>query len=78
MLAAMHLAAAIPNFYILEQIEEERALRDQLCTHPVKFANGYFELPTGPGLGTDINLDVLKDCRFRPQPVSGSTESLWT
>lgn len=77
MLAAMHLAAAVPNFYILEQMEEERELRDQICTHPVKFADGYFELPTGPGLGTDINLDVLKNYAFCPQPVSGSTESLW-
>ncbi|MDB4893985.1 MAG: Galactonate dehydratase [Firmicutes bacterium] len=76
-LAAMHLSAAIPNFFILEQMEDERALRDDLCTVPVKCVDGYFELPTGPGLGTDLNLDVLKERSYRPQPVSGSTESLW-
>ncbi len=76
-LAAMHLAAAIPNFLVLEQMEEERALRDELCTVPVAFAGGDFILPTGPGLGTDLNLELLADRAFRPQPVSGSSESLW-
>jgi len=76
-LAAMHVAAAIPNFFILEQMEDERPLRDALCTVPVRFREGFFELPTEPGLGTDLKLEVLKDRRFRPQPVSGSTESLW-
>jgi len=80
MLAAMHLAAAIPNFLILEQMEAERSLRDALCTTPVQYADGYFHLPTGPGLGTDLNLDVLAssaDHAFRPQPMARSSESLW-
>jgi galactonate dehydratase len=76
-LAAMHLAAAIPNFYILEQMEEERALRDELCTTPVKYQTGMFELPTTPGLGTDLRLDVLADRGFRPQPVSEAEAPLW-
>lgn len=76
-LAAMHLAAAIPNFYILEQMEEERRLRDELCTEPVRYRDGFFELPTAPGLGTDLRLEALKARPFRPQPLSGSTESLW-
>jgi galactonate dehydratase len=77
MLAAMHLAAAIPNFYILEQMEEERALRDQLCTNPVRYHDGMFDLPTGPGLGTDLVIDALAGRNFRPQPPSMSSESLW-
>jgi len=76
-LAAMHLAAAIPNFLILEEMESERELRDAVSTEPVRYAAGQFELPSGPGLGTDLNLDVLAEHRFRPQPVSGSSESLW-
>ena len=76
-LAAMHLAAAIPNFLILEQMEDERPLRDALCTEPVRYADGYFELPTAPGLGTDLRLEALEEHAFRPQPVSGITESLW-
>ena len=76
-LAAMHLAAAIPNFLVLEQMEGERALRDELCTEPVRYEKGHFSLPTGPGLGTDLRLEVLRDRAFKPQPVTGSTESLW-
>ena len=77
MLAAMHLSAAIPNFLILEQMEDERPLRDQLCTEPVRYADGSFALPTGPGLGTDLNLDALAERSSRSQPVAGSSESLW-
>ncbi|MAF12031.1 mandelate racemase [Candidatus Poribacteria bacterium] len=76
-LAAMHLAASIPNFLVLEQMEGERALRDELCTEPVRYEDGHFHLPTGPGLGTDLNLEVLKGRDFRPQKARGSSESLW-
>ena len=77
MLAAMHLAAAIPNFYILEQIEQERELRDQISTDPVRYAAGMFELPSTPGLGTDLRLDLLAERGSRPQPTADSSESLW-
>jgi galactonate dehydratase len=77
MLAAMHLAAAIPNFLVLEQMEDERALRDALCTEPVVYRDGEFVMPPGPGLGTDLNLEALAGRDARPQPVSGSSESLW-
>ena len=33
-MAAMHLAAAIPNFFILEQMEPQRATRDRASTPP--------------------------------------------
>ena len=77
MAAALHLAAAIPNFYILEQMEDERSLRDELCTAPIPYCDGFFALPTAPGLGTDLKLEILRERSFRPQPVSGSSESLW-
>jgi len=76
-LAAMHLSASIPNFYILEQMEKERSLRNKLCTNPIEYKDGFFELPEIPGIGTDLNLKVLKDFKFKPQPVSGSSESIW-
>lgn len=77
MLAAMHLAAAIPNFLVLEQMEHERALRDAICTNPVHYADGIFSLPTAPGLGTDLLLDRLTERGAQPQPTAGSSESLW-
>jgi galactonate dehydratase len=77
MLAAVHLAAAIPNFLTLEQMEDERPLRDELCTEPLRYADGSVDLPTAPGLGTDLNLDPLHNRPFRPQPMRRSAESLW-
>jgi galactonate dehydratase len=76
-LAAMHLAAAIPNFFMLEQMEDERPLRDAVCTEPVVCRDGYFELPTAPGLGTDLKLEALEDHPFHPQPHRTSSDSLW-
>jgi galactonate dehydratase len=78
-LAAIHLAASIPNFLILEQMEEERPIREAICTHPPRVVDGSFLLPTEPGIGTDLDLGPLEgpEHRFRPQPVFGSTEPIW-
>jgi galactonate dehydratase len=66
--AAMHLAAAIPNFLVLEQMEPQRAFRDRASTTPIRFEAGEFLLPEGPGLGVEPNLDALREAHFRPQP----------
>jgi galactonate dehydratase len=76
-LAAMHLAASIPNLSVLEQMENERPIRDSICTHPVICADGFFELPTRPGLGSDVILETLQQRPFSPQPPRDSTDSLW-
>lgn len=76
-LASMHLAAAIPNFLVLEQMEEERPLRDAICTTPVRFEDGCFVLPDTPGLGTDIDLDALNEMPMQPQPQRRSFTSIW-
>ncbi len=77
MLAAMHVAAAIPNFLIPEQMEEERALRDAICTTPVGYQAGMFELPTAPGLGTDLLLDAPCGAQLPATAHRSSSESLW-
>jgi galactonate dehydratase len=75
--AAMHLAASIPNFYILEQMEPQRATRDKASTIPIRFEDGCFILPEGPGLGIEPNLDYLKQFSFKPQPRTDRTGSLF-
>jgi galactonate dehydratase len=75
--AAMHLAAAIPNFLILEQMEPQRAFRDRASSVPIRFEQGHFLLPEGPGLGIEPNLDVLKDMNARPQPRTERSGSLY-
>lgn len=77
MLASMHVMASIPNGLVLEQMENERTLRDSICTHPIPYACGYFELTDRPGLGTDLNLDALQNHPFRPQPMKNGGGPLW-
>jgi galactonate dehydratase len=76
-LATMHLCAAIPNFLVLEQMEQERPIRDALSTSPVQIVNGHFVVPSEPGLGTDINVEQLDDYPFQPQPQSGIRSTVW-
>ena len=76
-LLSVHLAASIPNFLILEEIEPETELRNSICTHPLVLRDGAFPLPTQPGIGTDLVFDALEgkeEHRFRPQPPSNRTE----
>jgi galactonate dehydratase len=70
-LMSLHLMAAIPNFLILEQMEEEREIRAAASTKPLVFENGCFLLPTEPGWGTDVNLDALVDYPYKVHPVAG-------
>lgn len=57
--ASMHLAASIPNFLVLEQIEPDRAERDAITIGEIAFSDGHFHMPTGPGLGIDIETEAL-------------------
>ena len=75
--AAMHLAAAVPNFYILEQMEPQRAFRDRASSVPIRFEAGSFLLPEGPGLGVEPNLEVLQDMHARAQPRTERAGSLY-
>lgn len=79
MMASLHVAAALPNFYILEQMEKERELRDRVSGNPLTFRDGYFELPTAPGLGVEPDIELLSEQRpqFMHQPPSGLRESRW-
>lgn len=75
--ATMQLVAAIPNFYILEEMEDQRPVRDAASTKPISLQDGHFILPDGPGLGIDYNLDALKDRPGKPQPSRVRPGALW-
>ena len=75
--ASMHLAAAVPNFFILEQMEPQHSVRDKVSKPAIRFENGHFLLPEGPGLGLEPDLEALKEFAFRPQPTVERTGSLF-
>ena len=63
--AALHLAAAIPNFFIQQipwpEAEEDRRMRSELTTTPVEVVrDGFAELPVGSGLGITVNEQSLE------------------
>ena len=66
--AALHLAACLPNFFLQEvpfpAAEQDRRMRAELISTPVESVlDGYFHLPTGPGLGITLNPDALQKYR---------------
>jgi galactonate dehydratase len=53
-IAAVHLCATLPNFLILEHLEDDVPQRYEVMTPQPAIVNGYMQVPTGPGLGIDI------------------------
>jgi L-rhamnonate dehydratase len=62
--ACLHLIAAIPNSEFLEFSVTESALRRELLMTPFQAVNGRVVVPSGPGLGIDINPETIKKFRF--------------
>lgn len=58
--ASVHFAAAINNFVILEWHGDDRRKKQEFVSPVWKPVNGYFELPESPGLGMELNLEVIK------------------
>jgi len=58
--ACLHLCAAIPNFLILEYVWTNEPWRTQVqLGDPIRNENGYLPLPTTPGLGVDLDEDLI-------------------
>jgi galactonate dehydratase len=63
--AALHLAASLPNFFIqyipLPESEEDIKMRTELVGAPIeRVREGFASLPTGPGLGINVNEAALE------------------
>lgn len=56
--AAAHLAMAIPNFHILEYVRQE-PYRDQALREAWVVEKGQLTVPDRPGLGVELNEEVL-------------------
>ena len=59
-MACIHIDAATPNFYVQEFFHDfsTNDWETALFTTPPVCKDGYLELPTAPGLGIDLNIDV--------------------
>ena len=67
--ASIQLAAAMPNFAVLEYAQPVTLHKD-VQVGPLKFKDGYFELPTTPGLGLDLDEDVIMRNPYKQRPYN--------
>jgi galactonate dehydratase len=75
---SMHLAASIPNFLILEDMEHDRELRERISTTPpVQREDGCVIVPDRPGLGVELDVEAIRARPYQPQPTSGRTLQPW-
>ncbi|MCY4146241.1 MAG: mandelate racemase/muconate lactonizing enzyme family protein [Chloroflexi bacterium] len=59
--ATLHAAAAIPNLYLLEYQPPVFAAANLLLESPLSCAAGFYDLPTGAGLGVALDERTLRD-----------------
>jgi L-alanine-DL-glutamate epimerase-like enolase superfamily enzyme len=58
--ANIQLSTCIPNFLILEGIQDWGKFHGELLTTPIRFEDGYVIPPTAPGLGIELNEAVAR------------------
>ncbi len=65
--AGLHTAAVLPNLKILEYFDDFSApyVRDAVPGAP-RQVDGWLALPTAPGLGVDLDLDVIAEHPYKP------------
>jgi galactonate dehydratase len=59
-----HFSAAIPNLRIMEIDLDFVPWYYDLVTVPPAIENGYLQLPTGPGWGTEVNEEAVREHAF--------------
>jgi galactonate dehydratase len=70
-----HLAAAVPNFTILEWLPDDgpnadAPWRDDVMDGSFERSEGYMPLPTGPGLGIELNLEAIAAHPYQPRDMN--------
>ena len=61
------LAACTPNFLIHEMMLTDGSFRKRITDEEVVFENGDLLIPDRPGLGIEVNEEVLSEYPYRPR-----------
>lgn len=67
--ACLHLAACIPNFFIQEVVRNDVPWRETLVHPAPRVEEGYFALPSGPGLGIELDEAVAAAHPYEPEDL---------
>ena len=72
--ASLHLCALAPNFLILER-QSETSIYDDIIvgSHP-SLVNGCYAIPERPGLGIDLNPEVITAHPYKPPSVESLSD----
>jgi galactonate dehydratase len=62
----VQLAACIPNFLVLEQHPADKPPHSEVLKEPLKIESGYYQIPTKPGIGVELNERIFKEQEQRP------------
>ncbi|HMC64424.1 MAG TPA: galactonate dehydratase [Gemmataceae bacterium] len=62
----VHFAASTPNFVILEYHQPSPGPLRDMVLEPIKFKDGYLEIPDAPGLGIELDLKAIQ--KYPPKP----------
>jgi len=65
--AILQLAATVPNFIIHEIMLTDGSFRKKVSNEEIHFDNGYIKIPDKPGLGIDLNEDVIASHPYKPR-----------
>src|SRR5208283_2538204 len=70
-MANVHIATCSPNFLILEGLETWGGFYNEILKKPILWEEGYIMPPTEPGLGIELDEEVMKK-----YPVKGNDPSI--
>lgn len=76
----LHLAAAVPNFLIQEHFDPfNQPWTQRLVTWVPELdpKTGHLSIPTAPGLGLDLNMDVIRDHPYDENAYFDTTKIGW-
>ncbi|KUO48803.1 MAG: mandelate racemase [Desulfitibacter sp. BRH_c19] len=63
--ASLHFLAAQPNGELMEFCRSGSPLNSDLLVEPIKFEDGHLSIPTGSGLGIELNEEVLNKYLYK-------------
>ena len=70
LVANMHVISSLPNGLTVEIDRTGNSLIDELLVEPLKVVDGEVALPQAPGLGIELNAEVVRRCRLpKGQPI---------
>lgn len=68
--ANVHLAASIPNGWMVEMDRTYNPMRTEIVHNPILVKDGYVKVPQEPGLGIELNEEILSKFSYIEEPRS--------